>query len=185
MNINLHFTEEDWERIERDWTAWWAGELDRPMVVLQTIGPFFSASRDECTRDFMLEKPVDEVLDYHQARLESARFYGDSWPKWIPNFGPGIVSGFLGGKVEPRAEQHTVWFEADEPVPVEDLHFVYDANNVWWQRVQNLTRAAVERWGNRVSIAHTDLGGLLDILSSFRTVNQLLYDLYDVPDEVT
>ena len=184
MNKNLHFTEEDWERIERDWTAWWAGELDRPMVIFPTIVTFVS-SRDECTRDFMLEKPVDEVLDCHQARLESVHFYGDTWPKWFPFFGPGIITGFLGGKVKPNAEHLTVWFEADEPVPVEDLHFVYDANNVWWQRVLNLTRAAVERWGNRVSVAHTDLGGLLDILSSFRTANQLLYDLYDIPDEVT
>ena len=185
MNINLHFTEEDWERVERDWTTWWAGELDRPMVVLPTMDIFFNASRDEYTRNFLLEKPVDEVLDYHQKLLESARFYGDAWPKWIPYLGAGIVSGFLGGKVEPRAEQHTVWFEADEPVPVEDLHFVYDANNIWWQRVLNLTRAAVERWGNRVSVAHTDLGGILDILASFRTATQLLYDLYDIPDEVT
>ena len=26
----LHFTAKDWERIERDTMAWWAGELDRP-----------------------------------------------------------------------------------------------------------------------------------------------------------
>ena len=185
MTINLHFTEEDWERIERDWAAWWAGELDRPMVILQTFDTFFFASREEYTRDFLLEKPVNEVLDYYQARLESIRFYGDAWPKWWPNFGPGIVTGFLGGKVEPIPDQHTVWFEADEPVPMEDLHFAYDADNVWWQRVLTLTRAAVERWGDKVSVGHTDLGGILDIFSSFRTANQLLYDLYDFPDEVT
>jgi len=110
MSINLHFTEEDWERVERDWTAWWAGELDRPMVVLPTMDIFFNASRDEYTKDFLLEKPVDEVLDYHQKLLESAHYYGDAWPKWIPYLGTGIVSGFLGGKAKPRAEQHTVWF---------------------------------------------------------------------------
>jgi hypothetical protein len=31
MPIDIRFTEEDWERIERDWNAWWAGELDRPL----------------------------------------------------------------------------------------------------------------------------------------------------------
>jgi 5-methyltetrahydrofolate--homocysteine methyltransferase len=185
MNINLHFTEKDWERVERDWKAWWAGELDRPMVIIPTMDIFFSASRDEYTKDFLLEKPVDEVLDYHQTHLESAHYYGDAWPKWIPYLGPGIVSAFLGGKAEPMREQRTVWFEADEPVPVEDLHFVYDATNIWWQRALNLTRAAIERWGDQVSVAHTDLGGILDILASFRTANQLLYDLYDIPDEVT
>ena len=185
MSINLHFTEEDRERIEHDWTAWWAGEIQRPMVILQTMDTFFGASRKEYTREFLLEKPVNEVLDYYQARLESISFYGDAWPKWWPNFGPGIVTGFLGGKVEGMPEQHTVWFEADEPVPMEDLHFIYNDENIWWQRIRNLTRAAVERWGKKVSVGHTDLGGILDILSSFRTANQLLYDLYEAPEEVS
>ncbi len=34
-------------------------------------------------------------------------------------------------------------------------------------------------------IGHTDMGGVMDILASFRTTGQLLYDLYDCPDEVT
>ncbi len=185
MSINLHFTEEDWERIERDWTAWWTGELDRPMVMVPTLDLLYARSGEEYTRDFLLEKPVDEVLDYYQAHLESIHFYGDAWPKWWPNFGPGMLAGFLGSKVEPIPEQRTVWFEADQPVPMEDLHFAFDADNIWWQRVLNLTRAAVERWGDKVCVGHTDLGGVLDILSSFRTAYQLLYDLYDVPDEIT
>ena len=32
MKSYLQFDEEDWERTERNWTAWWEGELDRPMV---------------------------------------------------------------------------------------------------------------------------------------------------------
>ncbi len=42
----------------------------------------------------------------------------------------------------------------------------------------------MERWGDKVSVAHTDLGGNLDILASFRTTEQLLLDLYDAPEEV-
>ena len=184
MSINLHFTEEDREHIERNWVAWWAGELDKPIVVIKTMDPSRNRAPEESSREFLLEKPVNEVIDYFQARLEATHFYGDALPTWLPNFGPGIVAGFLGGKVEPRAEQHTVWFEADEPAPIEDLHFVFDADNVWWQRVLNLTRAAVERWGNQVYVGHTDLGGVLDIVASFRTTTQLLYDLYDAPEEV-
>jgi len=33
-------------------------------------------------------------------------------------------------------------------------------------------------------VGYTDLGGILDILASFRTTYQLLYDLYDAPEEV-
>jgi len=184
MNINLHFTEEDRERIERNWVAWWAGELDKPIVVIKTMDTLFNSAPEEFSREFLLEKRVNEVIDYFQVRLEATHFYGDALPTWWPNLGPGIVTGFLGGKVEPRAEQHTVWFEADEPVPVEDLHFVYDANNIWRQRVLNLTRAAVEQWDDQVYVGHTDLGGVLDIVASFRTTTQLLYDLHDAPEEV-
>lgn len=34
MKPNLHFTSQDWDRIQHDWTAWWHHELDRPMVVV-------------------------------------------------------------------------------------------------------------------------------------------------------
>lgn len=182
MSINLHFTEEDRERVERNWVAWWAGELDKPIVVIKTMDTLFNSAPEEFSREFLLEKCVNEVIDYFQVRLEATHFYGDALPTWWPNLGPGIVTGFLGGKVEPRADQHTVWFEADEPI--EDLHFVFDADNIWWQRVLDLTRAAVEQWGDQVYVGHTDLGGVLDIVASFRTTTQLLYDLYDAPEEV-
>jgi 5-methyltetrahydrofolate--homocysteine methyltransferase len=176
----LHFTERDWERVERDWTAWWMGELERPLVMIESVDQF-----EVWASDFPLEVSADEVLDHVQARLETTRFYGDAWPKWWPNFGPGIAAGFLGAQV--HCVPGTVWFK---PAPdaneggIEDLHPAYDADNVWWQRVRELTRPAVERWADSVSIGHTDLGGNLDILASLRTTQKLLFDLYDAPDEV-
>lgn len=184
MTIHLRFTDEDWSRIERDWTAWWAGELSRPMVIMPSYDNVFNRSRREMTREFLLEKSVDEVLSYYQARLEGAQYFGDSWPKWSPYFGPGIMTGYVGGRVEPMPEQRTVWFEATSPTPYEKLHFEYDAGNPWWRRTLDLAEGAVKRWGDRVNIAHTDIGGVLDILASFRTTNALLTDLYNYPDEV-
>ena len=188
MSIGLHFTERDWERIECDWTAWWAGELDRPLVMIESVEPPAGVVLPDVynfTSNFPLDMPADAVLDRYQAHLEATRFYGDAWPKWWPNFGPGIVAGFLGTQV--HSVPGTVWFEpapgADE-VGIADLHLVYDASNVWWQRVRELTRTAVERWGGRVSVAHTDLGGNLDILASLRATQGLLLDLCDAPDEV-
>ena len=37
MKSFLQFDENDWERTERNWTAWWQGELDRPMVMIETM----------------------------------------------------------------------------------------------------------------------------------------------------
>ena len=68
---------------------------------------------------------------------------------------------------------------------VGELVPAYEADNIWWQRVQELTQAAVKRWGDDVAVGHTDLGGNLDILASLHTTQELLFDLYDAPDEVT
>jgi hypothetical protein len=62
VSIELHFDDEDWERIERDWSAWWAGELERPMVMLQNVQRFSLAR--ELSEEFLLERPIDAVLDY-------------------------------------------------------------------------------------------------------------------------
>jgi len=182
--LELHFTDEDWARIERDWSAWWAGELERPLIVMPTYDVLFNRSRREFTTEFLLERPVDEVLDYYEERLKNTYYYGDAWPKWQPYFGPGIMTGYLGGKVEPIEDQRTVWFEVDNPVPYNDLHFRYDVDNKWWHRVKALTSGAVERWGDRINVAHTDIGGVLDVLASFRKTYTLLKDLYDCPEEV-
>jgi hypothetical protein len=182
MTINLHFNQQDWERIERDWTSWWQGELARPLVMIE------SSRRDrvpeEFTRKFLLGLPVERVLDYYQARLEATDFLGDAWPKWWPNFGAGIVAGFLGAELRCSPEHCTIWFEPTKIFDVGELALAYDADNIWWHRVRELTQAAVERWGDRVAVGHTDLGGNLDVLASLRTTEQLLIDLYDAPDEV-
>jgi len=184
MNINVRLTDYQIECIKRDWTAWWAGELERPIIQFGTWDQRSNRTQDEYTKYFLLEKPVNEVLDYYQAKIEATNFYGDALPVWFPPFGPGILAGFLGGYVRPTPEQCTVWFESPKPVPFESLHFVFNPDNIWWKRVLELTRGAVERWQSRVFVGFTDLGGILDVLASFRTTNQLLYDVISAPDEV-
>lgn len=185
VEIGLHFTNEDWERVERAWTAWWAGELGRPLVAIETEEPPPGAVLPEVpglVSEMGMKMPADELLDRIQTHLEATRYYGDAWPRWWPNFGPGIIAGFLGAQV--HWAPHTVWFSPAQTRPITDLKLTYAPENVWWQRVQELTRLAVTRWGGRVAISHTDLGGNLDILASLRTTQQLLLDLYDAPDEI-
>ena len=187
-SIDVRFHEKDWARIEAAWTAWWAHELERPMVMIENLEPppgvHIANNYDlgPSASSFPLDQAVDEVLDLYQIGLEAKRFYGDAWPKWWPNFGPGIAAGFLGARVSATAD--TTWFEPVEQVPITDLDLTYDPGNAWWQRVRDLTRRAAERWGNNVAVGFTDLGGNLDILASLLTSEQLLFDLHDHPGEV-
>jgi 5-methyltetrahydrofolate--homocysteine methyltransferase len=188
MAIKVQFREEDWARVEAAWSAWWAGELERPLVMIEEVEPPAGIHVSNIldlgppASTFPLDLPADEVLDYYQARLEAKRFYGDAWPKWWTNFGPGIAAGFLGARV--GISNSTTWFEPAEKVPITGLALTFDPENAWWQRVRQLTHRAVARWGNNVAVGHTDLGGNLDILASLLTTERLLFDLSDHPQEV-
>ncbi len=185
MSNKLRFTDQDWERRLRDWNAWWAGELERPLSVVEAWDSPYGdppAERRQFVTHLPDDTPVDTLLDHYERQLESKLFLGDAWPKWWPNFGPGIGAGFLGAHVLTAAD--TVWFEPTEKKHIRDIHLTYDPDNFWWQRTQALTRGAVERWGDQVCVGFTDLGGNLDILASLHTTQKLATDLYDHPGDV-
>ena len=177
MSINLQFDEERREGIEQAWTEWWAGELGRPIVQISDP-PRTVFTPHEFTREFIQETPIDECLDYYQSQLENTRYYADALPWFAP-----LWFGIMGDRVKPMPEQHTVWLEPDEPIPFEDIHRTYNPDYVR-SRGMRLRIRALERWGDKVTI---DFGGPsvgLQALAFLRTTQQLLYDLYEAPDEV-
>lgn len=178
----LNFSERDWENLTQNWLAWWAGELDRPLVMIES--PVRSRSTEELTLEFLGSKPVDEILDYYEARLASTILIGDAWPKWFPFYGAGVAAAFLGAELLCTPEEGTIWFEPSQKLESFDLTSRYDPQNFWWQRIKQLTRAAVNRWDDQVCVGLTDLGGNLDILASLRNSQDLLLDLLDRPEQI-
>jgi len=173
------FTEQDWERIRRDWSTWWAGELERPLAVLVGLE---AGDYSEILQNYPVELPARQVLAGQRGALLSAQCYGDAFPRWWPNFGPGVMAAFLGAGVHVAPE--TAWFTPAETASINGLNPAYDAGNPWWLRVQQFTRAAIELWGNEVAVGLTDLGGTLDVLASLRGTSRLLLDLHDSPADV-
>ncbi len=185
MSLRLHFDEEDWERVERDWSAWWAGELRRPLVVLECVERW-EAYDPHCASVFLgntpANQPADAILDEFIPRLENTHYLGDAFPRFWPNFGPGIIAAFAGALVQPAWD--TTWFIPAQDGAISCLHVDGEDVNPWWLRVQEFTCAALERWGEQLAIGLTDLGGNLDILASLRGTKQLLIDLVKTPDQV-
>jgi hypothetical protein len=178
VTITLAFRESDWERVESAWGAWWARELDRPLIMVEgrtrpDIGDYPRVFDDI---------PPEDVIAQHTPNLKAMRWYGDAFPRCHLNFGPGIVAGFLGARVMPTPL--STWFEPAHELSLEDIHPRYDPDNPWWVRVKAVTRQAVAQWGGLVAVSHTDLGGNLDILASLRGTQRLLMDLRDQPQEV-
>lgn len=187
----VHFTDEDWARIERDTLAWWAGELNRPLVYLSATEPQTETPSGSTERRFgylsnhPMEMSAEEIVELQAPTIESTRYYADAFPWWLINCGPGIVAGFVGAEVHSVTDPlETVWFTPTCQGGIDQLTLRYDASNIWWQRVQALTKAAAARWQGMVAIGHTDLGGNLDILASLRTTQELSLDLVDHPEEV-
>ncbi len=182
MAININFTDADWQRITRDWNDWWAGELDRPIVVLEVSDPVPGANTSQLSK-WGLDTPADAVIDNWERLLEATHWLGDAYPKWWVNYGPGTSAAFLGSRLSWTPD--TTWFWPLEGVnSLSDIHLSYDAQNPWWLRVQQMTARAVERWGDQVLVGIADIGGNLDILASLRTSEKLLLDLTDDPDEI-
>jgi hypothetical protein len=180
----IHFTSADWERVKHSWNHWWQGDLDRPLVMVRGTAPGKTPPQlPNYTSHLPLDTTAGAILDLYQADLEATAWYGDAFPKIKFTFGAGIAAGFLGAQVKISPE--TVWFEPADQISIQDLHLGYDPGNFWWQRVQELTRLAVERWGEQVCVAYIDLGGNLDILASLLSSQQLLFDLLEAPDEVS
>ncbi|MCK4591563.1 MAG: hypothetical protein KAT86_07395, partial [Candidatus Latescibacteria bacterium] len=97
-------------------------------------------------------------------------------------FGPGVMAAFLGACLDNSTG--LVWFHPQGDLPITEWHFEYDPDNVWFKRVKDICAAAMEFWQGKVLVGMTDLGGILDILSTFHPGEKLLLDLYDHPEEV-
>ena len=185
----IEFSPERWDRIRRDYGKWWDGTLDRPLIQAAVGGrdpgraePDLPAHRFVPFYDPSV--PPEAIVDRWDYDLSTVTFLGDGFPATWPNYGAGVIAALLGCRLDPQPAGRTVWYHPIELREAKDLHFRYDRNNLWLKRIKTLVQAAVDRWEGSVQVAMTDLGGNLDILSSFRPSEQLLLDLYDCPDEI-
>lgn len=184
----IDFSEERWATIKADARRWWAGELGRPLIQFtlggrdpQRPAPKLPRVSLDTTSYDLKVSPAD-IVDRWDYELSCRRFLGDAFPYVWPDFGPGVIAAFIGGRPDPG--RNTVWFHPEREQEVQDIRWRYEANPAWSKRIEDISRAALERWGSMVQVGMTDLGGNLDILSTFRPSEKLLLDLYDSPDAV-
>ncbi|MFW5856689.1 MAG: hypothetical protein ACOCX4_02330 [Planctomycetota bacterium] len=191
--MSIDFTPSRWDDVREAHTRWWAGELKRPLI--HARGPVRTPDRDAPALPagtsgfhafYPLETPEADIVDRWDYDLSCQSWIADGFPCIWPNFGPGVIAAFLGGRLEGNGR--TVWFhppEGGEDREADAIRFdTFDEENVWFRRIANLYREGLARWEGLVQLGMTDLGGNLDILSSFRPSERLLFDLYDCPDEV-
>lgn len=181
----ISFSEADWEPRARDFRAWWEGKLERPLIVAE--GKKAGRGPQSSLPDFLPNLPEgfpsSEIVSRVEEDLAWRNFYGDAYPAFWPNFGPGIAPVFT-GLARLRSAPDTVWFEPATDLHIREMHVLPATNGPWFERVSRLTQEAVRRLAPLVQVGHTDLGGNLDMLASFLGTEQLLWCLVDEPEEV-
>ena len=155
--------------------AWWDHEIiDRPcfayhVYIKSKQGPGLKAFIDYIDPWFLAQHWDDFkiCLDNFEEDLKSIELGGEAIPRFFPNYGSGIMASVFG--VTPKFQSNTVWFQKDTSVNeivslLEEVEL--NQNNIWYDRLLRITEYSVKRSKNQYSIALTDLGGVLDILSS-------------------
>ncbi|WP_455620281.1 hypothetical protein [Eisenbergiella sp.] len=184
--MSIRFTEDDWARMKETYGKWWNQTLDRPIIkaTLQKEvhgqGDIPLLSQATCHR---LDISPEDVIERINAELEQQEYLGDAFPMInFDVFGPGIVAAFLGARLDNSSGN--VWFHPTGDMELKDMHYEFQENNVWFCRIKDIYYAAAKKWKGNVLMGMPDLGGVMDILATLRGSENLLYDLYDEPDEV-
>ncbi|MFW9928347.1 MAG: hypothetical protein ACFFD1_03060 [Candidatus Thorarchaeota archaeon] len=154
--------------------AGWDHEIvDRPVFSYYaskkraSLGGYLDARSDEWTLAQQPEE-IETVLNGFEKRAESTFFGGESIPSFMPNYGSGIVSAMFG--VIPKFQSQTVWFSrpTDPKDIISHLESVkFNQNNEWYERLLRVTEYAARRSKGAYQISVSDIGGVLDTLSSF------------------
>jgi 5-methyltetrahydrofolate--homocysteine methyltransferase len=126
----------------------------------------------------------EQIIDQLAWELERHVYMGDAFP-WVNMCcsGAGVLAALTGATLHPESYDD-IWFRVDDVKPISQLHIAFDHQNAWLKRLLKIGMLVLERWEGRVLVSMPDIGGVLDVLSSFRPAEALLYDLYDEPQEV-
>ena len=185
--MSMDFSKERWDKVKDDARKWWAGELGRPLIQARLSGR--DSGREESaapyhyyTSFYDFSVSAEEIIDAWDYNLCCTEFLGDAFPQVFPNFGPGSIAAYMGAKLENG--DNTTWFHPEKMLDITELDFEYLPDNKWLQRTKDVVQAAVNRWQDRVCVSLCDLGGNMDILSTFRPSEKIMFDLFDHPEDV-
>ncbi len=183
----ISFSQDRWKEIKKNASDWWADKLGRPLIQVRLFGKEPDRSKAkypyyEFTSFYDSSISPEEIVDAWDYQLCCIEHLGDAFPVVIPNFGPGTVAAYAGANLQNG--NGTVWLHPDHEIKLNELDFEYSPENYWFKRTKDLLKAANEYWLGNVQIAMTDLGGNMDVLSTFRPGEQLIFDIMDQPENV-
>ncbi len=165
------------ERIE----AWFhQAVLDRPPVRFYKHNAQFEAGEPlDQSRWYSLRErwfDTDYQIESFEQSIAGKVFPAETFPVFVPNLGPGVYSAFYAGDI--KFDEVTSWYHAvlDNP----DDHSVLASDpfqNIFFRKIEEMTRAALARCGDRYWVGYTDFHPSLDCMAAWRGVDGLCMDI--------
>jgi len=126
---------------------------------------------------------IEEVITDFELRVQNLTFGGEAIPSFNPYYGAGIMAAVFG--VTPEFKTRTMWFS--KPTSPNDIVELLEdvklnANNTWYSRLLRVTEYAAKHSKNNYQVSMTDLGGILDVLSSFLGPREIILTMKRRPD---
>ena len=174
---------EDWDQARANLDKWWnqqglalwvTAPKDPPWEELPDPGP--SVSLEQQWYD-----PVWRTQRFAHG-LSRAYFGAESFPMLGTWSGAGDLAAFLGSPVEMSSA--TIWFNPCITDPDTHPPLTCDPNNAIFQKVLALVDEATQQSRGRYFVSLPDLVENIDILSSLRGSETLLYDMIERPEWV-
>ena len=172
---------EDFPAIARRYEAWWAQDvIDRPIFIgTANTNP----DRPIHRRLDVIEQP-ERWFEAKYADMAQSQRAGDALPYIRADFGPVLLGGMLGGRIEFGAD--TTWTHAcidDDWGNAPD--WVLRDDNRWWRLLQELTERVAQDAPGRYLLCTPDLGGSADVLLNLRGSAPLCMDVMEQPERIT
>jgi hypothetical protein len=170
--------------------AWWNHEIiDRPVIQIK-VPPMQDSKNDAIVPEMNPQAAEDWFMDPQlvvprlKRQLSDSYFGGEALPVMYPVAGRmvAITAAYLGSPLE-FIDTNTVWshpfLESWQEQPV----FQFDPENQWWQKSEQLLKAAVAQ-ADGYFVGVPDLNGPTELLARIRGSQRLALDFYDHPQYI-
>ena len=175
--------QQDHNLLKNRWLSFWNRENhDRPLISVTAPrdGAVYDKDPFPGTRERWFNTEL--VVERTRRGIENTFYGGEAIPYTYPNLGPDVLGAICGCDLE--FGEHTSWaihnvtdWESLPPI-------VFDSDNKWFVKIQELTRALLEDSGGDYLIGVADYHPGIDTLVSLRGPETLCMDLYDAPEQI-
>ena len=174
---------ETWKQALENLEKFWNRE-DFGRCALSVAAPLAADYNWYKAPESLEQKWLDEENLYQgfKVNIKNMYFAAEATALYFANLGPGVLSACVGGDYV--LAENTVWFDRN-PIITDwdnppDIKFNEDSK--MWGHVTRIQKRFLR--DNDIGVPMVDLGGTLDILASLRGAQELLFDLYDCPEQV-